>query len=315
MRRVLALSAENLTMPQWNVLGSYCRAFATRGLDIERAASLAAGPYLFTDGSPIVEKAPHCYWNWGDNADVDADADGCAWIWHHGPRRPFPAGSPRLIVLPRNDLFEIRGIDNSPGGWAEYRSRLGVPWSEKLAEPYFLGSFSGSPGPANARVRACRLLQEAGLPANVGLTSDSIPPDLDFDVPLKQREPLHVMGQHKFVLSLWGNHQFNPRLYRGLEAGSLVFHQATPDIELLEDGVLVPGLHYVEIAPDLSDLLEQLEYFIAHPGEANEIAETGHRQWMEHLFVSTPYTVPDAVWERFTSQPDWPAFREAFDVH
>jgi spore maturation protein CgeB len=123
-----------------------------------------------------------------------------------------------------------------------------------------------------------------------------------------------VMGQHRFVLSLWGNHQFNPRLYRGLEAGSLVFHQATPDIQLLEDGILVPGLHYVAIAPDLSDLLEQVEHYLAHPDEAREIAETGHRQWQEHLFAFAPYTLPDVIWERFTSQPAWPAFRAAFDV-
>ena len=312
---MLALSAENLTTLQRNVFGSYCRAFTTRGLHIQWAASSGAGPYLFCDGSPLVDKTPHCYWNISPNSAVETAADGCAWIWHHGPRRPFPPGSPTLIVLPRNDLFEIRGIDNSPAGWAEYRSQIDVPWAEKLAEVYFLGSFTGRLDAANLRVLACRLLHDSDLPSNVGLTTELIPQELDLDVPLKQHEPLYVMGQHRFVLSLWGNHPFNPRLYRGLEAGSLVFHQATPDIQLLEDGILVPGLHYVEIAPDLSDLLEQVEHYLAHPGEAREIAETGHRQWQEHLFVPTPYTVPDVIWERLTSQPDWPAFRAAFDVH
>jgi hypothetical protein len=313
---VLALSAENLTPLQSRTFLPYCRAFVRRGLHVQQASSFEAGPYLFTDGSPIADKAPHCYWNYADNADVEAAADGCAWIWHDGPRRPFPPGSPRLIVIPRLDILEIRGIDNSPEGWAEYRSRIGIPWSEKLAEPYFLGHFSGTQGPGNVRVRACRLLRDAGFATNVGVIADSISPDLQLDdVPFKAPEPLHVMGQHRFVLSLWGNHQFNPRLYRGLEAGSLVFHQATPDIQLLEDGILVPGLHYVEIAPDLSDLLEQIEHYLAHPAEAREIAETGHRQWQEHLFVSTPYSLPDVIWERLTSQPDWPAFRAAFDVH
>jgi hypothetical protein len=215
---VLALSAENLTTQQRNVFGSYCRAFATRGLHIQRAASSGAGPYLFTDGSPLVDKTPHCYWNISTNSAVETAADGCAWIWHHGPRRPFPPGSPTLIVLPRNDLFEIRGIDNSPAGWAEYRSQIGVPWAEKLAEVYFLGAFTGRSDAANARVLACRLLHDSDLPSNVGLTTELIPQELDLDVPLKQHEPLHVMGQHRFVLSLWGNHPFNPRLYRGLEA-------------------------------------------------------------------------------------------------
>ena len=313
---MLALSAENLTPLQSRMFLTYCRAFARRGLHVQRAPSCWPGPYLFSDGSPLADTTPHCFWNYGDNADVDAAGEGCAWIWHDGPRSPFGRDRPRLIVIPRFDLCEIRGIDNTPEGWAEYRGRIAIPWSEKRAEPYFLGHFSGTQGPDNMRVRACRLLRDAGPPANVGVIAASIPPELRLaDVPLKEPEPLHVMGRHRFVLSLWGNHQFNPRLYRGLEAGSLVFHQATPDIQLLEDGILVPGLHYVEIAPDLSDLLERVEYFTAHPGEAREIAEAGHRQWMDHLFVPAPYTLPDVIWERLTSQPGWAEFRAAFDVH
>ena len=91
--------------------------------------------------------------------------------------------------------------------------------------------------------------------------------------------------------------------------------QATPSIRLLEDGLLVPGQHYVEIAPDLSDLVEKLDYFLSHPSEGREIAESGHRAWMDNLFVATPYATSDVIWERFTSQPHWREFHDTFAMN
>ena len=67
-----------------------------------------------------------------------------------------------------------------------------------------------------------------------------------------------------------------PGLDRGLEAGSLVFHQATLTTKQLDDGILIPGEHYVELKPDLSDLLAQVSHYMEHPAEAREIAEAGH---------------------------------------
>jgi hypothetical protein len=311
----LTLCAQSLSRVQSDVISSYRRGFALRALFIEQQSTPAAGPCLFTGGSPIVDKQPHCYWNWGDNAGIDEEAGDCGWLWHHGPSRTLPATGPRLILLPRNDLFEIRGIDNTPQGWAEYRERINVPWSDKRDEIYFRGHFTGEHNVAtNARALACNLLRRAGLPENCGLLAELTPRELLPYVSIREPDPLYVIGQHKFVLSLWGNHPFNPRLYRGLEGGSLVFHQATPGIRLLEDGLLEPGHHYVEIAPDLADLVEKVEYFIGHPGEAREIANAGHAAWMKNLFASAPYRLSDTLWQCFTSQPNWPAFREAFAV-
>lgn len=312
---MLALWNQHLTPIQWSVFRSYCLAFATRGLYIKLESDPPRGPYLFTDGTPIHDKQPHCFWTWDDRDDIHPESGGCAWIWHHGPQRRLLAADSRVILLPRNDLFEIRGNQNTSTAWMEYRSRIRIPWHEKRDEIYFLGHFTGTQSEQNSRLRACRILRDAGLPANVALLPELVPPGLISLTPIKKPEPLHIMGQYKFVLSLWGNHVFNPRLYRGLEAGSLVFHQATPTVQFLEDGLLVPGRHYVEIAPDLSDLLEKFDYFRTHPHEARAIADQGHRDWMEKLYVSTPYTLADVIWERFISQPHWPAFRKAYDIH
>jgi hypothetical protein len=312
---MLALYSENVSLVQSWVLAAYCWAFASRDLFIDPCSELGDGPYLFSDRSGIKDKSAHCYWTWEDLIHIPSEAGDCAWVWHHGPSREVLTSDNRVLLVPRTDLFSIRGIENSPKGWFEYRSRICGPWHEKRDEMYFLGHFTGEQGPNNSRVLACRLLQRAGLPANVGLLPNLVPRDLLSSVPIKKPEPLYVMGQCKYVLSLWGNHPFNPRLYRGLEGGSLVFHQATPALRLLEDGLLEPGKHYVEIAPDLSDLIEKFDYFRTHPSEARDIAEAGHVAWMQNLFVKNPHTFSEIIWERFTSQPRWRLFRETFDVH
>jgi hypothetical protein len=312
---VFTLRAEDLPSGQRDVVSSYCRAFALRHLFIKPEANLGVGPYLFAGDSPLGDEGLSCYWNTGDNGDLDAHAQGCTWVWHHGPTKELLATSdPRVIVLPRNDLFEIRGIANTPEAWAEYRARIDSPWSEKRPEIYFRGEFTGGKSLEGPRALACRLIEDAGLPANVGVLEAAVPPDLRPHVVMKEPEPLAAMADYKFVLSVWGNHPFNPRLYRGLEAGSLVFHQATPTVRLLDDGLLVPGQHYVEIAPDLGDLVEKVDHFMRHPSEARAIAEAGHQAWMDTLFVSTPYTMPEVIWERFTSQPNWREFRDTFAI-
>lgn len=42
------------------------------------------------------------------------------------------------------------------------------------------------------------------------------------------------------------------------------------------EGRLEPGVHYVEIKPDFSDLIEKMEYYNAHPDEAEAIVRNAH---------------------------------------
>src|SRR3954452_22840125 len=77
---VFELCFQEFSPVQRNVLSGYCRAFASRHLFIKPVAEPGAGPYLFSDGTPLAEKTPHCYWNWGSNSDIEPEADGCAWI-------------------------------------------------------------------------------------------------------------------------------------------------------------------------------------------------------------------------------------------
>ncbi len=42
------------------------------------------------------------------------------------------------------------------------------------------------------------------------------------------------------------------------------------------EGTLQPGVHYVEVKPDYSDLIEQMQHYIAHPAEAEAIIRNAH---------------------------------------
>ena len=42
------------------------------------------------------------------------------------------------------------------------------------------------------------------------------------------------------------------------------------------EGTLIPDYHYIEVKADYSDLIEKLNYYIAHPDEAQAIIEHAH---------------------------------------
>lgn len=46
----------------------------------------------------------------------------------------------------------------------------------------------------------------------------------------------------------------------------------------LMHSLLIPGVHYIEIADDFSDVEEKLKYYISHPEEAKGISEAG-KEW------------------------------------
>ena len=80
---------------------------------------------------------------------------------------------------------------------------------------------------------------------------------------------------YKFILSLEGN-DVASNLKWVMSSNSLaVMPRPTCETWFME-GRLIPNYHYVEIKPDSSDLEERLNYYIAHPQEAEEIIRHAH---------------------------------------
>ncbi|KAJ7676674.1 glycosyl transferase family 90-domain-containing protein [Mycena polygramma] len=84
--------------------------------------------------------------------------------------------------------------------------------------------------------------------------------------------PREEVYRYKYVLDIDGN-SFSGRYLGLLRSGSLVF-KSTVFEEYFSDW-LRPFVHYIPVLPDLSDLVQRIEWAIAHNAEARAIQEAG----------------------------------------
>lgn len=76
--------------------------------------------------------------------------------------------------------------------------------------------------------------------------------------------------KYKFIMALEGN-DVASNLKWVMSSNSLaVMPKPTCETWFME-GTLIPNYHYVEIAEDLSDLVERVTYYLEHPEEAEAI--------------------------------------------
>lgn len=83
---------------------------------------------------------------------------------------------------------------------------------------------------------------------------------------------------YKFIMALEGN-DVASNLKWVMSSNSLaVMPRPTCETWYME-GKLIPNYHYVEIKPDYSDFEERINYYIAHPDEAQKIIDHAH-EWV-----------------------------------
>ena len=91
-------------------------------------------------------------------------------------------------------------------------------------------------------------------------------------------KPKNTIREHlyyKFIIALEGN-DVASNLKWVMSSNSLaVMTRPTCETWFME-GTLVPGVHYVEVKEDFSDLEEKLLYYINHPDEAQQIINQAH---------------------------------------
>ncbi|KAL2916678.1 hypothetical protein HK105_203792 [Polyrhizophydium stewartii] len=92
--------------------------------------------------------------------------------------------------------------------------------------------------------------------------------------------PENESRKYKYAIDIDGN-TFSQRYLRLLMSGALVF-KATVFNEFHDDW-LVPYKHFIPVQPDLSDLVERIEWAVAHDDHARRIAETGRRFVRDHI--------------------------------
>lgn len=93
---------------------------------------------------------------------------------------------------------------------------------------------------------------------------------------VKPKMPLAEHLEYKFILCLEGNDVATNLKWVMSSNSVAVMPRPTCETWFME-GTLKPGVHYIEIAPDYSDVEEKLNYYIAHPGEAQQIIANAHK--------------------------------------
>lgn len=98
-------------------------------------------------------------------------------------------------------------------------------------------------------------------------------------VPEWTRPPMTIKEQlrHKFILSVEGN-DVASNLKWILSSNSVAVMPKPRFETCFEEGRLVPGIHYIEVAPDFSDLAEVLRFHAARPALCERISAAG-RAW------------------------------------
>jgi hypothetical protein len=167
------------------------------------------------------------------------------------------------------------------------RAAPGLALAARPAGTIFFGTRTGLAnlaGSANAREEAVRLMRASGLPFVGGIVADDVPADRAGQELLvarvSRREHARLLAGSKLCLAPWGNHVLTYRLFEGLAARCLVLAQSIRGTSFI-DGGLEPGRHFVEVAPDLGDLVDKARYYLQHLDEAQRIADAGHRHFAQ----------------------------------
>lgn len=87
---------------------------------------------------------------------------------------------------------------------------------------------------------------------------------------------------HKFILTLEGN-DVASNMKWVMSSNSLAVVPKLVYETWFMEGKLIPGVHFVEIKEDYSDLHEKMDYYIAHPDEAEKIIENAHEYIRQFL--------------------------------
>ena len=169
------------------------------------------------------------------------------------------------------------------------RPHPGRPLRERTIAAMFYGTRTGGanlPHDRNARDETVRLMRASGLPFEGGLlphNESHYQPPAALTVP-RMHKHAHTrrLRDTRICIAPWGNHALTYRVFEGLACRCLVLAQSLRDCAIVDDG-LAPGRHYVEVAADLSDLTDLARHYLAHPDEAQRIADAGYRHFVTRL--------------------------------
>lgn len=163
-----------------------------------------------------------------------------------------------------------------------------IPFAEKIPKLFFRGDIAGKPH----RIRFMEQWHDNPL-FDIGDTSRRTEE--------RWQKPFAGIGyqmKYRFILALEGNDVASALQW--IMASNCVPVMTRPTVETwLLHSEMKPGVHYIEIADDYSDVADKLEYYISHPEEAEAISRASrqyvrrfrdrHRELLISLMVVEKY--------------------------
>ena len=118
---------------------------------------------------------------------------------------------------------------------------------------------------------------------------------------LKNYVPIYKQLDYKFILALEGN-DVATNLKWVMSSNSIAVMPKPRFESWFMEGSLVPDFHYICIKDDFSDLIEKLEYFLAHPKEAEAIVSQANKHVEQFLDKKQEKIISLLVLEKYFRQ-------------
>jgi len=245
-----------------------------------------------------------------------------------GPFLPIMgAGQYEYMDIPIPNYDEIiRIVDNT---FIDYKTVYQTKWNEKNPRAIFRGGSSGcgATGQTNARIALSILSKNAKnkitemidscIVGNVmktikydpvyGLTKinkNDIEKALCDD---QKGTPMTIQSTYKYIIHIDGNVNAY-RLLNTMLTGSLILRVKSPYIHWA-DYILKPNVHYIEIAPDLSNIENVLEWCLKHDRQCEQIAHNAmqiapiliSKTYIQQIFIGYMNFLSNSLYHTKTS--------------
>ena len=197
------------------------------------------------------------------------------------PGLGFCGNAPEHILLPDFEFLKSRGYRDARLHFARNQPK----WEERSPRVFWRGRSVGQkqyPILEMPRARLCLLGQTMGDEwGDIGLVAlfDISEPDAD---ELRRRQLMkkkvnwRELSNYRFHIDIDGHASSYSGLFRKLLSGGLVLKVESPEgCRQWYYDQLVPGLNFVPVRSDLSDLVEIVGYYREHPRLSESIAQRG----------------------------------------
>ncbi len=197
------------------------------------------------------------------------------------PGLAFSAAGPDYHLVPDPIFVAERGYRRI----ARLYLKRDPPWAERKPVAFWRGSSTGRYTPGNwralDRVRLCRMaatrpdLFDVGLGGLVQVTPDDAEAIRDAGY-LRPAVPESEFIHYRYQIDIDGNSNSWSGLFIKLLTGSPVLKvECARGFRQWYYDRLIPWVNFVPVGPDMGDLVEKVEWLIAHDSEAQRIGAAG----------------------------------------